>query len=129
VTAFAAPEDYGEVHDVYAVEGERVARGGFRIMRNVTVSPRAGRRHADHDHGHRPGLKTYESTIALRYDNQFSGICRPSPRGHVDDADPAAGRTGKHATDINHGAKSAPYLNNQQSGTAHIPDWRSSLRH
>jgi hypothetical protein len=31
---------------------------------------------------------------------------------------------GKHVIDINHGAKSVPYLNNQQSGTAHIPDHR-----
>lgn len=121
------PEDYGEVHDLYAlVDGQKVAKGGYRIMRNVTVSPLQG-----------PlgtpitikvtglGYKAYESTIAVRYDNNFTGIVSAVTTGGTATIQiRAAGSVGKHVIDINHGGKSVPYLNNQQSGTAHIPDWR-----
>ena len=71
------------------------------------------------------GWKTYESTIAVRYDNQFTGILTAvTTRGTVTAQIRAAGPVGKHVLDFNHGAKSVPYLNNQQSGTAHIPDIR-----
>lgn len=36
----------------------------------------------------------------------------------------ASGASGRHVIDANHGARSVPYLNNQQAGTAHIPDFR-----
>ena len=36
-----APEDFGEVHDIYAViDGRDAARGGFRILRSATLSHR-----------------------------------------------------------------------------------------
>ena len=121
------PDDYGEVHDVYAVmDGQTVARGGYRIMRNITVSPQQG-----------PvgtpitikatglGYKAYESTLAIRYDNNFMGIVSAVTTGGTATFQiRAAGRVGKHVIDVDHGAKSVAYLNNQQSGTAHIPDWR-----
>ncbi len=35
---FTAPEDFGEVHDLYAViDGEDAARGGFRILRSADI--------------------------------------------------------------------------------------------
>src|SRR5947209_6510711 len=40
---FTAPEDFGEVHDLYAVvDGQDVARGGFRILRRATMTPTEG---------------------------------------------------------------------------------------
>ncbi|MDO8531374.1 MAG: hypothetical protein Q7T26_04285 [Dehalococcoidia bacterium] len=123
-----APEDFGEVHDIFAVvDNGDVARGGYRIMRNVTITPQEG-----------PigtpitikmtglGWKVYESTIALRYNNQPTGIITAvTTRGTATAHIRAAGPVGKHVLDFNHGAKSVPYLNNQQSGTAHIPDLRA----
>ncbi len=125
--SFTVPEDYGEVHDIFAVvDDQDVAKGGYRILRDITVSPTEG-----------PlgtpmtirvtglGWKTYESTIAVRYDNSFTGIMTAvTTRGTAAAVMRAAGGVGKHVIDINHGAKSVPYLNNQQSGTAHIPDHR-----
>ncbi|MBI3953908.1 MAG: hypothetical protein HY330_05290 [Chloroflexi bacterium] len=122
---FKAPEDYGEVHDIYAVvDGQDVARGGYRIQRQATITPEAG-----------PlgtpitikitglGWKTYESTVALRYDNQWAGIISAvTTRGTATAVIRATGRTGKHVIDLNHGGRSMPFLNNAQSGTAHIPD-------
>ncbi len=123
----AAPDDFGEVHDVFLrVDGKDVARGGFRIMRQVSISPESG-----------PigtpititvtGLSwsQYSSTIAVRYDNMPTGIITAvTTRGSSTGTIRAAGTAGKHVIDINHGARSVPYLNNQQSGTANIPDWR-----
>ncbi|MBW7881304.1 MAG: hypothetical protein H3C34_01475 [Caldilineaceae bacterium] len=121
------PEDYGEIHDIFAVIDEQdVAKGGFRILRNITIDPESG-----------PvgtpitikatglGWRTYESTLAVRYNNQYTGIMTAvTTRGTAVAQIRATGPVGKHVIDVNHGAKSVPYLNNQQSGTAHIPDFR-----
>ena len=41
---FAAPEDFGEVHDLYAViDGQDAARGGFRILRSAASRRPKGR--------------------------------------------------------------------------------------
>jgi hypothetical protein len=123
----AAPEDFGEVHDVFLrVDGQDVARGGFRIMRKVTMSPESG-----------PigtpitltisGLSyaQYSSVIAVRYDNMPTGIVTgTTTRGVSQAVFRAAGKAGKHVIDVEHGARSVPYLNNPQSGTANIPDSR-----
>ena len=68
---FVAPEDFGEVHDIYAVvDGQNVGRGGFRILRSATMTPSEG-----------PvgtpitvtvkglGWQGFEQFMALRYDN------------------------------------------------------------
>jgi hypothetical protein len=122
-----APEDYGELHDVFvSIDGEDVAKGGFRIKRLITISPESG-----------PigtpititatglGYKPYESIVALRYDNNPTGIVTAiTTRGTAVATIRASGKAGKHVLDLNHGARSVPYLNNQQAGTAHIPDFR-----
>ncbi len=126
VTAsFQAPEDYGGVHDIYAVvDSQEIARGGFNLVRNVTISPTQG-----------PlgtpitikvtglGSKPYESTIAVRYDNHPTGIITGvTTQGSASVQIRAAGAVGKHVIDINLAARSVPFLNNQQSGTAYLPD-------
>jgi hypothetical protein len=122
-----APEDHGEVHDFYAVvDGQDIAKGGYRILRNATISPQEG-----------PvgtpitikvtglGWKTFESTIGVRYNNLPTGIVTAvTTRGTAVFQIRAAGPPGKHVIDFNHAARSNPYLNNWQSGTAHIPDIR-----
>jgi hypothetical protein len=124
---FAAPEDYGEVHDVFlAVDGKDVARSGFRIMRKVTISPESGAIGT-------PitikvtglGWTQFTNTISVRYDNHPTGIITGvTTRGTTIGSIRATGTVGKHVLDIGHGARGAPFLNNQQSGTANIPDWR-----
>ncbi len=123
--SFQAPEDYGGVHDIFAdIDGADTARGGFNIVRNVTISPTQG-----------PlgtpitikvtglGSKPYESTIAVRYDNHPTGIITAvTTQGSASAQIRAAGKAGKHVIDIDLAARSVPFLNNQQSGTAYIPD-------
>ncbi|MBI5947528.1 MAG: hypothetical protein HY875_05280 [Chloroflexi bacterium] len=122
-----APSDYGEVHDIFgAVAGQDVAKAGFRVMRKVTVTPESG-----------PlgtpitikvtglGYGQFNSTIAIRYDNMPTGIVTAvTTRGTATAVIRAAGKAGQHVIDVEHGARSVPYLNNQQSGTANIPDWQ-----
>jgi hypothetical protein len=125
--SFTAPEDYGEIHDIYAlVGGQQLAKGGFRLMRTVTINPQEG-----------PlgtlitikvsglGSRQYENTMAVRYDNMPTGIITAvTTKGTAVVQIRAAGSAGKHFIDFGHGARGAPFLNNQQSGTAHIPDSR-----
>jgi hypothetical protein len=127
---FATPEDYGEVHDVFlTVDGKDVARAGFRIMRQISITPESG-----------PigtpitikvtglGWTQFTNTIAVRYDNHPTGIITAvTTRGTTIGSIRASGGVGKHVLDIGHGARGAPFLNNQQSGTANVPDWRFSF--
>lgn len=121
------PEDYGEVHDIFAVlDGQDIARGGFRAMRNITMNPTSG-----------PlgtpitfkvtglGWKTYESTLLIRYDNNQTGmVTAVTTNGTAVFKLRAAGKTGTHVIDVDLGARSIAFLNNQQSGTASIADQR-----
>ena len=125
--SFVAPADFGEVHDIYLSTGTTdVAHGGFRVMRQVSISPDSG-----------PigtpitvsvtglGWQQYNNTIALRYDNAPTGIITAvTTHGTTSATVRAAGAAGRHVIDIDGGARSVPFLNNQQSGTANIPDWR-----
>lgn len=118
-----APEDYGEVHDLYAVvDGSDVARGGYRIVRRATISPSDG-----------PigtpitvevtGLawRAFESTMALRYDNAYTGfVSAVTTSGAARFRVRAAGPAGRHVLQLTAASPGVPFLNNQQSGTAHI---------
>ena len=123
-TKFTVPEDFGEVHDIYAVaEGTDVARGGFRVLRSASIHPTEG-----------PvgtpiyitvkglGWKPFESTMALRYDNTYTGfISAVSTKGAAAFQIRAAGPAGNHIIQLTAASPGLPFLNNQQSGTAHIP--------
>ncbi len=81
---FAAPDDFGEVHEIYAVAGgQDVAQGGFRILRSATISPTEG-----------PvgtpititvtgmGWKPFEHSMGVLYDNKYGGyMSAVTPRG------------------------------------------------
>ncbi len=121
---FVAPDDYGETHDIYAViEGQDVARGGFRILRTVSFTPAEG-----------PvgtpititvkglGPKTFESTMGLLYDHRYTGfITGVKTRGTAVFQIRAAGEAGPHLIEVIGAATALPYLNNWQSPTSYIP--------
>jgi hypothetical protein len=122
---FTAPEDFGEVHDLYAVvDGQDLARGGFRILRSATITPTEG-----------PvgtpitvtvkGLswRGFEHFMALRYDNKYTGeISAVATRGTAVFQTRAAGPPGKHVIQLNNSTAYAPgaYLNTQQSPQDYI---------
>src|SRR5215468_9728146 len=123
--SFVAPEDFGELHDIYAVvEGQDAARGGFRILRSATITPTEG-----------PvgtaitvtvkGLswRGFEQFMALRYDNKYTGeISVVTTKGSAVLQIRAAGEPGKHIIQLNNSTAYAPgaYLNTQQSPQAYI---------
>ena len=126
VTAvFITPEDFGEVHDLYAtVDGEDVGRGGFRILRSAAITPSEG-----------PvgtpitvtvkGLswRGFEQFMAVRYDNKYTGeISAVTTRGAAVFQIRAAGPPGKHIVQLNNSTAYAPgaYLNTQQSPQDYI---------
>jgi hypothetical protein len=120
-----APEDFGEVHDIYGViDGRDVIRGGFRILRNATIAPTEG-----------PvgtpitvtvngmGWRGFEQFMGLRYDNKYTGeISAVTTKGTAVFQIRAAGRPGKHIIQLNNSTAYAPgaYLNTQQSPQAYI---------
>ncbi|HEX7229406.1 MAG TPA: hypothetical protein VF452_03350 [Candidatus Binatia bacterium] len=122
---FSAPEDFGEVHDIFAViEGRDVARGGFRILRSASITPIAG-----------PvgtpitvrvkgiGWRGFEQFMALRYDNKYTGeISAVTTKGSAVFQIRAAGEPGKHIIQLNNSTAYTPgaYLNTQQSPQAYI---------
>jgi len=126
VTArFVAPEDFGEVHDIYAAaDGKNVARGGFRILRSATMTPAEG-----------PvgtpitltvkgmSWRGFEQFMALRYDNKYTGeLSAVTTCGIAVFQIRAAGAPGKHVIQLNNSTAFAPgaYLNTQQSPQAYI---------
>ena len=120
-----APEDFGEVHDIFAVvEARDVARGGFRILRSASITPKSG-----------PvgtpitvnvegiGWRGFEQFMALRYDNKYTGeISAVTTKGSAVFQIRAAGEPGKHIIQLNNSTAYAPgaYLNTQQSPQAYI---------
>src|SRR5262249_43688635 len=119
-TVFTAPEDFGEVHDIYAVvDGRDVGRGGFRIMRSATINP------TDGPGGTRipfPGKawsgRGFDHFRALRYNNKYPGkISGVTTNGPAFFKIRAAAPPEKHIIQLNNSPATAPgaYLNTQQS--------------
>lgn len=132
VTAtFTVPEDYGELHDIYArVDDQDIAKGGFRILRTVTFSPESGPVGTPINITVKGmGIKTYESTMAVSYDQAYTGfvtaVTTPNP-GTVTFQIRAAGEVGPHLVEVIGAATAVPYLNNWQSPTMYIP-WEFRL--
>jgi hypothetical protein len=126
--SYVAPEDFGELHEIFAVvDGEEVARGGFRIKLAASIEPAEG-----------PvgtpvtvtvtgmAAKLFSgATLALRYDNAYTGVLTATTtRGTARAEFRAAGPVGQHVVMINAGSVPA-YLNIAQSPYAfvyeHIP--------
>lgn len=100
---FAAPEDYGGMHDIYAiVDGQEVARGDFQTLSSATLSP------ADGPIGtpitltvKGMGWKPAENTAALLYDNKYMGFATAvTTRGSAVIRFRAAGHEGLHTIQL-----------------------------
>ncbi len=126
---FVAPEDFGEVHSIYAVvDGEDVARGGFRILLAASLSETAG------PIGTPITIRVTGmaatmfsgSTLAVRWDNTYTGILTATTtQGTAMGRIRAAGVPGLHFVVLNAGTIPA-YLNIGQSPYdfvyAHLPN-------
>ena len=118
------PDDYGEVHDIYLVmDGKDVARGGYRILPEFTMSPLEGPIGTPITIKARGiGWKNWESTWGVNYDNKYTGyITAVMTRGRAEAVIRATGPVGKHTVDVWHAGQTVPYLNWEESPQSHIP--------
>ena len=124
------PNDYGSIHDIFAVaDGRQIAKGGFLVDRGYTVSPKKAPIGA-------PititvtglGWKNYESTVALIWDNHFVGyISGTTTRGTATVRIRAAGPVGEHTIEIVNAGSALPYLDIEQAGLFFVGRYKTTF--
>jgi hypothetical protein len=129
-TSLKAPRDFGGIHELYAVaDGVQLAKGGFMIVRSVTLTPRRG-----------PvgtpitikvtglGSHPYQSTTAVLYDNKYTGfISATNTRGTATVQIRAAGPVGTHAIEVAPASAAVPYLDIEQSAVSFVGKFRTTF--
>ena len=116
-TTVRAPQDWGGVHDIYAVvNGVEDAHGGFIVSRSVTISPRSGPVGTPITVTYRGiGASLYEGGASLLYDNHYVGEMMANwTRGVARVVIRASGTVGPHVIQVGD-AISFLYLNLPQS--------------
>ena len=112
-----APEDFGGLHEIYAVvDGLQVAKGGFLIARSASITPKKGPIGTMITITYKGlGSSLYEGGASLLYDNKYVGAIMANwTRGVAKVRIRASGPVGKHMLDIAD-AISYKYLNIEQS--------------
>ncbi|MGO8874276.1 MAG: hypothetical protein ACLQNG_00705 [Acidimicrobiales bacterium] len=112
-----APDDWGGVHDIYAViNGVEVAHGGYLIARSATISPTSGPIGTPITITYRGlGASLYESGFSILYDNHYVGEGMSTwTRGTSQVVIRASGPVGVHTIQIGN-AIGYLYLNVPQS--------------
>ncbi|MBI2910317.1 MAG: hypothetical protein HYX92_21955 [Chloroflexi bacterium] len=115
---FSVPEDYGEIHDIYAVvDGQDTARGGFSVVRSVTMTPLSGPLGTSITIEVKGlGWTPFANTMGVLYDNKYTGfISAVTTRGTARAQIRAAGPPGKHEIRTTDASAATPYLNTEQS--------------
>ena len=111
------PQDWGGVHDIYAViGGVQDAHGGFITLRSLTVSPRSGPVGTPITITYSGlGASEYEGGGSLLYDNHFVGEMTANwTRGTAQATIRASGPVGAHTIEVGD-AVDFLYLNIPQS--------------
>ncbi|MFM9971300.1 MAG: hypothetical protein ACKVQK_23200 [Burkholderiales bacterium] len=115
--SFVIPEDFGYVHNLTLVEGNReVARQGFMVIPELSISPRSG-----------PlgtpitikltglGYRFYDRGRHLYYDQKYTGwLTAISTKGTATATIRATGDIGQHLIELINGPRRG-YLNGEQS--------------
>lgn len=112
-----APQDWGGIHDIYAVvAGKQLAHGGFLVQRSFSISPTSGPIGTPITITYRGlGSSLYESGASLLYDNKFAGQMASNwTRGTARVVIRASGPVGKHILQVGN-SLGGMYLNVPQS--------------
>jgi hypothetical protein len=125
-----APDDFGGIHDIYAVIGKKqVAHGGFLVDRSLTISPKSGPVGTPITITYRGlGSSLYEGGASLLYDNHFAGALMANwTRGTASVVIRAAGPVGVHNIQVGD-AITYWYMNVQQSPIPWAKGFHSTFR-
>ncbi len=124
---FAAPDDFGFLHDVMVQQGARLlTKNAFSIDMTVKVL-------ADNVPVGTPvpievkgiGWRELEGSWVMLYDNRFTGwISTVSTSGSARFTVPAVGRPGRHVIEVVHSDFTFPYRNMQQSPAPDRPQFK-----
>jgi hypothetical protein len=127
--SFTVPEDFGHLHAISAVvDGRDRASGGFQVLMSGTATPASGPIGTPihlRITGLNPNLFS-GSTLAVRYDNAYTGLLTAATTGGTAEAMiRATGPLGPHSIVVGAGTTPA-YLNIHQSPYdflyEHLPD-------
>ena len=117
------PQDYGAIHDIYAVSnGTQFAKGGVLVERTYSVKPLKG-----------PigttitiklnglGAQPYMDTVGVIWDNRYVGfLSSVTTRGQATATIRAAGPPGKHVLELLPASATTPFLNIEQSAVDYL---------
>lgn len=115
--SFKIPQDWGGVHDIYAVvNGVQEDHGGFMVTRTVSISPTSGPIGTPvHITYNGLGPTLYTGGASLLYDNHYVGEMMANwTRGKAEATIRATGAVGPHTIQVGD-AISFLYMNLQQS--------------
>jgi len=117
------PQDYGALHDIYAVAGGvQLAKGGVLVERTYSVKPLKG------PVGQTITIKLnglgwlgYMDTVAVIWDNKYAGfLSSVTTRGQATATIRAAGPPGKHTLELVPASATTPFLNITQSAVGYL---------
>jgi len=117
------PQDYGALHDIYAVSnGVQLAKGGVLVERTYDVSPLKG------PIGTTITIKLnglgwlgYMDTVAVIWDNKYAGfLSSVTTRGEATATIRAAGPPGVHTLELVPASATTPFLNITQSAVGYL---------
>jgi hypothetical protein len=121
---FNVPEDFGGVHEVFAmVDGHPVAENGINVTQSFVMSPGSGPIGTPIELKMTGlGWRTMESTWVVNWDNQELGfVSAASTRGSSVARFRATGPAGDHFVKLYTGWQGLGYLNHEQSPVAALP--------
>ena len=125
------PQDYGALHDIYAVSNNvQLAKGGVLVERTYAVSPLKG------PVGTTINIKLnglgwlgYMDTVAVIWDNHYAGfLSSVTTRGQATATIRAAGPPGLHTLELVPASATTPFLNIQQSAVGYLGLKRYTFR-
>ena len=121
---FTIPEDYGGVHEIFAViDGRTVAQNGLEVTQSFELTPTSGPPGTPIELKVKGlGWRTMESTWVVNWDNNALGwVSAAGTMGSAVARFRAAGPTGDHVIKVYTGWQGQAYLNYEQSPVAHLP--------
>src|ERR1700733_5381207 len=124
---FAAPDDFGFLHDVVLQQGDRLlTQDAFNVDMTVKLLSERGPPGSPIEievHGY--GYRELEDSWVLLYDNRYTGwMSAVTTAGSARVTIPATGGPGRHVLEVIHSDFTFPYRNKQQSPSPDRPQFK-----